>query len=153
MRDTSDPASTRRKSRKAAPRVSWARLLPLLLAYGLVLALSPVGQAGHLWVHLATGHHEAVDEHHAEDDHHEHRDDAPPAPDAPHEHDGVVHTHDQAPVEDPTVPADGLSKYYLLPTVAHAPPPARDASVGPSPEAVPRQAAFRIDTPPPRLQG
>ncbi len=146
MRDTSDPANTRRQSRKAAPRASWARLLPLLLAYGLVLALSPVGQAGQLWVHLATEHHE-------EDDHHEHRDDAPPAPDAPHEHDGVVHTHDHAPVEDPAVPADGLSKYYLLPSIAHAPPPARDASVAPSRAPAPRQAAFRVDTPPPRLQG
>jgi hypothetical protein len=108
-----------------------------VVAYACLLGLSPVGQAGFLWLHLATEHHDSavrqtahrhdgrqahrhapeVDSHEADSVHehgehaHEHAVDAdagrsvaPVSPGAPHEHDGRVHTHDQAPVDDPAVP-------------------------------------------------
>jgi hypothetical protein len=75
------------------------------------------------------------------------------APDAPHEHDGRVHTHDQAPVDDPAVPVGTLSEFYLSPEVKPPPPTARDAAVPPSAAPAPRRAASPVDTPPPRRPG
>lgn len=148
-------------------------------AYVCLLGISPVGQAGLLWLHLATEHggsapHPAAEHAHAGGPAHRH--DAsghdasagsdgdsghelhrhagvPVAPNAPHEHHGRVHTHDQPPVEDPAVPVDALSKYYL-PTDPTAPrPPARGPAVTPAPAPAPLQAAPGIDTPPPRRPG
>ncbi len=168
-----------------------------MAAYACLLGLSPVGQAGFLWLHLATEHHDsavrqtahrhdggqahrhapAVDTHesdgaqehgehghehpagpgHAVDDEHS-ADDAgrsvaPVSPGAPHEHDGRVHTHDPAPVDDPAVPVGTLSKHYLSPEVTPAPPAPRDAAVPPSAAPAPRRAASPVDTPPPRRPG
>jgi hypothetical protein len=135
-----------------------------------------VGQAGLLWLHLSTEHgasasHAAAEHAHDGGPAHRHgpaghdgtgggtgreidRDaDRAVAPSAPHEHHGRVHTHDRSPVEDPTVPVDALSKYYL-PTDPTAPrPPARDPAVAPAALPAPPRISPRIDTPPPRRPG
>ena len=174
---------SRTAERRPRRRAPWAALLALVAAYACLLGLSPVGQAGFLWLHLATEHHDsavrqtahrhdggqahrhapAVDGHEADGVHergehgHEHsaRDDTrrPVSPGAPHEHDGRVHTHDQAPVDDPAVPVGTLSEYYLSPEVKPAPPTGTDAAVPPSATRAPRQAASPVDTPPPRRPG
>lgn len=179
------PRTAERRTRRRAP---WAALLALVAAYACLLGLSPVGQAGFLWLHLATEHHgpsvrptaehlhdggrahrhasadhdgsgrehghpagpgQAVDDEHSADD------DArrSVAPGAPHEHDGRVHTHDQAPVDDAAVPVGTLSEYYLSPEMKPPPPAARDAAVPPSAAPAPRRSASPVDTPPPRRPG
>lgn len=176
---------SRTAERRPRRRAPWAALLALVVAYACLLGLSPVGQAGFLWLHLATEHHDsavrqtahrhdggqahrhapAVDSHEADGAHehgehaHEHPADAagrsvaPVSPGAPHEHGGMVHTHDQAPGDDPAVPVGSLSKYYLSPEVKSPPPTARDAAVPPSAAPAPRRAASPVDTPPPRRPG
>lgn len=168
-------AKARRRPTRRVPR---AALLALVLAYACLLGISPVGQAGLLWLHLATEHHGVAvrpTAEHAHDAGRAHRHDsarhdgsggghghtAPPgddagrpaSPGAPHEHDGRVHTHDPAPVGDPAVPAGALSEHYLPPDVASPPPSARDAAVPPTAAPAPRRAAPPVDTPPPRRPG
>ena len=160
-------------------RASRIGLLPVLIAYGLLLGGSPVGQAGFLRLHLANAHHElshvpGVERHRDQDsapphasEHHEHdrheggpsfRDKAPEnadrsiAPNVPHEHNGVVHTHEQSP-EGPVLLSGALSKFYLAPPIVPTPPPTRNGSRTPAVVLTPDQVAPRIETPPPRLPG
>ncbi len=165
---------TRRPTRRRAP---WFALLALAAAYACLLGISPVGQAGLLWLHLSAEHggsapHAAAEHRHdggtahrhaaADPDRgpdsgpgHESDGDAgrPVAPNAPHEHHGRLHTHDRSPVEDPTVPVDALSKYYLPADPTAPRPPARDPAVAPAAAPAPSPTAPRIDTPPPRRPG
>lgn len=161
-------------------RASRVALLPVLFAFGVLVGGSPVGQAGFLWLHLATAHHEAPRPH-GEERHHDHdsthrdpsehheagrhgngpssgsdaREDADrsTAPGAPHEHNGVVHTHEQSPDEDPVLRADALSKFYLSPAATPVPAPAPYGSRTPWIVPAPDPFAPRIETPPPRLPG
>jgi hypothetical protein len=155
-------------------------LLPVLFALGVLLGDSPVGQAGFLWLHLATAHHElsrspGVERHPDQDSTHPHPsehhepgryegeptsgDDATENPDgsiapgAPHEHDGVVHTHEQTQSEDSALPFNALSEFYLSPPVTLIPPLVRHGSRTPWVVPTPLQAAPRVETPPPRLPG
>jgi hypothetical protein len=48
---------SRTAERRPRRRAPWTALLALVVAYACLLGLSPVGQAGLLWLHLATEHH------------------------------------------------------------------------------------------------
>jgi hypothetical protein len=48
---------SRGRASRASRRGAWLHLLAVLFAYALALSGSPVGQAGFLWMHLATAHH------------------------------------------------------------------------------------------------
>jgi hypothetical protein len=144
-------------------------LLPVLFAYGLLLGGSPAGQAGFLWLHLATAHHEvphasSVERRHDHDsthphpsEHHEHdrheEDASRSIANAPHEHDGVVHTHEPRPDKDPVLLSAAASEYYLSPTVTPIPLPARYGSRTPWMVPSPDQVTPLVETPPPRLPG
>ncbi|MEX2582308.1 MAG: hypothetical protein WD766_03495 [Gemmatimonadota bacterium] len=112
--------------------------LPILVVYLLVLCGSSIGRAGLLGFHLVVDHH-AVEQH------------AGIALDEPHEHDGMVHSHDDAPEGQLAVSPAGISKHFVcvppssgaLPTSSHAcfhdhlPPPADRVRL--------------VEVPPPRL--
>jgi hypothetical protein len=75
------PRAAERRPRRRAP---WAALLALVVAYACLLGLSPVGQAGFLWLHLATEHHDSAVRHTA------HRHDGEQA----HRHAAAVESHE-----------------------------------------------------------
>lgn len=160
-----------------SPRVG---LLGVLLACGLLLGASPIGQAGFLWLHLATADHElssaASSERHHDDGstlphaskHHAHKpnegglssmDDTPEstersiAPDVPHEHNGNVHTHEQNPGGEPVPLAGAPSKFYLAPAVVPLPFQAPYRSRTPTVVPVPARVDRAVELPPPRLPG
>lgn len=150
-------------------------LVPVLLAYALLLVGSPVTQTALLWVHLATAHEGLLpkfetpdhDEHgpeaaHDEGDHdhtgpqsgHEEiaETDGPMAASTPHEHDGRVHTHEQAPREDSAVSISAVEKEYLNPShVLLTMPGSRVVATELVNTPMPRAIPLTIETPPPRL--
>lgn len=50
---------SRGRASRASRRGAWLHLVAVLFAYALALCGSPVGQAGFLWMHIATAHHAA----------------------------------------------------------------------------------------------
>jgi len=50
---------SRGRASRVGRRGAWLRLAAVLFAYALALCGSPVGQAGFLWMHVATSHHAA----------------------------------------------------------------------------------------------